>query len=95
MRFNVVFNQTDQKLPVKFGSMDKGFDASFEGFQCVTANPDIEYYTGSYEITPKVDVQTMPTAHKFMTDDVTVKAIPIFDVSNDAGGNTIFIASEV
>lgn len=95
MRFNVIFNRTDQKLPVKFGSIDKGFEARFEGFQNITVNPDVEYYTGSYEITPKVDEQSMPTAQKFMNEDVTVKAIPFFDVSNDAGGNTIFIASEV
>lgn len=84
MQFRVSFKQSVQKLPVEFKDV-----------QIIAGDADVERYTGSYEITPKVDAQTMPTAQKFMTDDVTVKAIPIFDVSNDAGGNTIFIASEV
>lgn len=84
MQFRVNFKQSVQKLPVEF-----------KDIQIVTDNSAVDRYEGSYEITPKVDAQTMPTAQKFMTDDVTVKAIPIFDVSNDAGGNTIFIASEV
>ena len=84
MQFRVNFKEIDKKLPVTFRS-----------FQGVEVYAEVEKYTGSYEITPKVDAQTMPTAQKFMNEDVTVKAIPFFDVSNDAGGNTIFIASEV
>ena len=54
-----------------------------------------EPYDGSYEVTPKVSAQTLPTANKLMLDDVSVRAIPYFDVSNPAGGNTIYIANEV
>lgn len=54
-----------------------------------------EPYDGPYEVTPKVSAQTLPTAKKFMRDDVSVRAIPYFDVSNPAGGNTIYIANEV
>ena len=94
MRFNVVFNQTDQRIPVKFNS-SKGFDANFKGFLAVGVKQDIEYYEGDYVITPKVDVQTVATAQKTMTSDLTVKAIPFYDVSNLAGGKTIYIGSEV
>lgn len=52
-------------------------------------------YNGSYEITPKVTEQALPTKDRHMTDDVTVKAIPYFNVSNTAGGSTVFIGSEV
>ena len=52
-------------------------------------------YEGPYDVTPKVTAQTLPTAKKFMQEDVSVRAIPYFDVSNPAGGNTIYIASEV
>ena len=48
-----------------------------------------------YDVTPKVSAQTLPTAKKLMLDDVYVRAIPYFDVSNPAGGNTIYIANEV
>ena len=54
-----------------------------------------EPYEGPYDVTPKVTAQTLPTAKKLMRDDVSVRAIPYFDVSNQAGGNTIYIASEV
>lgn len=54
-----------------------------------------EPYEGPYDVTPKVTAQTLKTAQKLMRDDVSVRAIPYFDVSNPAGGNTIYIANEV
>lgn len=54
-----------------------------------------EPYDGPYDVTPKVTAQTLPTAKKLMREDVSVRAIPYFDVSNPAGGNTIYIAKEV
>ena len=54
-----------------------------------------EPYEGPYEVTPKVTAQTLPTAKKLMREDVSVRAIPYFGVSNPAGGNTIYIANEV
>ena len=54
-----------------------------------------EPYGGPYEVTPKVEAQTLPTAKKLMREDISVRAIPYFDVSNPAGGNTIYIANEV
>ena len=54
-----------------------------------------EPYEGPYDVTPKVTAQTLPTAKKLMRDDVSVRAIPYFDVSNPAGGNTVYIANEV
>ena len=37
--------------------------------------------------------QTLPTASKTMYTDVTVKAIPYYDVSNPSGGTTIYIGT--
>ena len=54
-----------------------------------------EPYDGPYDVTPKVTAQTLKTAQKLMREDVSVRAIPYFDVSNPAGGNTIYIANEV
>ena len=84
MRFKVKFRQTNQKLKVTFKSL-----------QTATKRTGVDYYTGEYEITPKVESQKMPTAQKTMMDDVTVHAIPYFDVSNQAGGSTVYIGSEV
>ena len=60
-----------------------------------TSPADVQVYDGPYEAIPKVEGQTLQTAQKFMREDVSVRAIPYFDVSNPAGGNTIYIANEV
>lgn len=51
-------------------------------------------YLGEYEVTPKVDAQTMPCAGKKMLKDVDIKAIPFFETSNEAG-TTVYIAAGV
>ena len=60
-----------------------------------TSAGDVPVYDGPYDAIPKVTAQTLPTANKLMLEDVSVRAIPYFDVSNPAGGNTIYIANEV
>ena len=60
-----------------------------------TSAGDVPVYDGPYEAIPKVTAQTLKTAQKLMREDVSVRAIPYFDVSNPAGGNTIYIANEV
>lgn len=52
-------------------------------------------YEGEYEVTPKVSEQTLPTAQKLMSDDVTIKSIPFFNVGNTSGGSTVYIGNEV
>ena len=52
-------------------------------------------YTDSYEVTPKTTEQVLQTKDKHLTDDVTIKSIPFFEVSNTAGGSTVYIGSEV
>lgn len=56
---------------------------------------DATPYEGEYEITPTVDAQTMPTKDRLMEDDVTIKSIPFFEVSNTSGGSTVYIAKEI
>lgn len=53
---------------------------------CEEASP----YTGDYEVTPHIDSQTMQTRHKYMLDDVLVKAIPYYETSNTYG-TTVYI----
>lgn len=60
-----------------------------------TSANDIPVYDGPYEAIPKVEAQTLPTAKKLMTDDVTVQGVPFYEVSNDHGGNTVYIAKEL
>ena len=52
-------------------------------------------YDGDYEITPKAESQELKTKQKYMIDDVTVHAIPYFDVGNTSGGRTVYIGGQI
>lgn len=95
MKFNVRFSEQSMRMNVQMNQSPSRFNAQFANLQKVTELKDADPYMGDYEITPKVDAQTMPTAQKLMTQDVTIKAIPYFNVSNNSGGSTVYIAKEV
>lgn len=63
----------------------------------LTAAPSHSYppYTGEYEVTPKTTDQTLETAGRVMAKDLTVKAVPYYETSNDENGWTVYIAEEV
>ncbi len=42
-------------------------------------------YIGQYEVTPKTKPQTLKTKDLHMTDDVRIKEIPTYEVSNQTG----------
>lgn len=48
-------------------------------------------YEGEYTVKPDFAVQTLPTTDKTLRDDVTVEAIEVSRVSNQAGGTTVYI----
>ena len=54
-----------------------------------------EAYDGDYSVVPKAEAQQLPTKKKYMEDNITITAIPYFDVANPSGGQTIYIGSEV
>lgn len=51
-----------------------------------------DVYDGEYEVTPAVDAKVLGTKSKLMMDDVTVLAIPYYEVSNEQDGYTAIIA---
>lgn len=95
------------KFPMVFGEDEKAFSVSFEekndsvedlGFgeiQFVTEYVGGAPYEGDYTVTPAVNAQTLPTKEKVMLDDLSIKAIPYFETSNNSGGNTVYIGNEV
>jgi hypothetical protein len=83
MILDVVFEENEQEIIADFGEVVE------------VKNPDADIYGGEYQVTPKVTEQTLPTAQKFLVEDVTIKKIPYFEVSNEAGGNTVYIGKEV
>ena len=46
-------------------------------------------YSGAYEVIPKTVAQTLETKDKKMKDNVSVLAIPYFEVSNTDGTTVI------
>ena len=91
MRFSVQFNESQQKFSVQMKDSEKSFNAGFKDIQLVNVTP--EAYEGDYSIVPKVDAQVIPTKRKMMRDDLTVTAIPTYEVHNPTGGTTFYIAS--
>ena len=72
MRFDVTFRELDKKL----------IKVDFEHFQIVSDHAGVEYYKGDYTVTPKVEKQELATRQKFLTENVKIKEIPFFEVSN-------------
>ena len=66
------------------------------GTVTVINNSDVQQYAGSYEVTPRVDAETiLATRNKLMQQNVRVHEIPRYDVSNDFAGTTVYIGKEV
>lgn len=60
----------------------------------VGGTSQISPYEGEYEVTPKTyDEQVLPTKNKRMINNLTVKKIPQYEVSNDSG-YTLIIGDE-
>lgn len=60
----------------------------------VIEHPEYPNYKGDYEVIPGPDAQELETANKTMKDDVRIKAIPYYDVSNPYG-RTIYIGGDL
>lgn len=55
-----------------------------------------EPYTGNYTVVPKAHTETiLPTKNRQLVHDVRVQKIPYYDVTNAAGGSTVYIAKEI
>lgn len=52
-------------------------------------------YKGDYEVEPSFEEQRLQTKDMYMTDDVTVKKIPVYKTKNASGGYTLYVAERV
>ena len=95
MRFDVTFQELDKKLNVDFRTRNEKIKVDFEHLQVVSDNVGVDYYKGNYTVTPKVEKQELATRQKFLTENVKIKEIPFFEVSNLEGGQTAFIGKEL
>lgn len=85
MRFDVTFRELDKKQ----------IKVDFKHLQVVSDNVGVDYYKGDYTVTPKVEKQELATRQKFLAENVKIKEIPFFEVSNLEGGQTVFIGKEL
>lgn len=95
MRIEVQFSKSNMRIDAEFKKANMPLDAEFSNYQEVTIRKDVDPFMGEYEITPDIDAQTIPTAQKYMTEDMRIKAIPFYDVSNTSGGSTVYIGKEI
>lgn len=51
-------------------------------------------YAGPYDITPLFSAQTLPTAKRLLQQNITIKKIPQYEVTNDSNGYTLIIGEE-
>lgn len=51
-------------------------------------------YAGPYDVVPKVTPRSLDTADKHLANNITIKAIPYYEVSNLHNGKTIIIGGD-
>ena len=89
-----VRNAPGQRIEVVGTSVNQTVGVA-QGVITVPVYKDVPEYQGVYDVTPKVVEQRMETKNKVLRDDVIIKSIPFFNVSNTSGGSTVYIGNEV
>lgn len=91
MILNIDFSEKESIVDIAFEENGLSMDVDFGEVQKIES----PIYGGPYEVTPTTDPLLLETAGKRMEEDMLIKAIPRFDVSNTAGGTTVYIGTEV
>lgn len=91
--FETSFDERDTFFITEIQESNVTFETDFG--EVTQIYEDYPSYTGEYGATPKVVAQTLPTAQKFLSQNVTIAKIPYFEVSNTSGGDTVYIGNEV
>ena len=95
MNLKVKFKESEKVLSVSFGETKSDLQVNLGEVQHVTEYIGGEPYDGEYIVTPKISGQSLPTKNKVLVDDVTIKEIPFYNVSNASGGNTVYIGDKI
>lgn len=89
LRIDAAFKQTRQALELDMAAGDQTLELTFDNFQRVDGTAD--YYDGTYDVTPLITAQRLPTRSKTMRDDVRIDMIPTREIPNAAGGVTFIV----
>lgn len=92
MNLKIKLIENGSTISAKLYQNDMIVDAELS--EIIRVDKNSEVYRGDYEFTPTVDGGVLKTAQKLMEKDVVVNPIPTYEVSNDAGGTTFYIAKE-
>lgn len=93
--WNYVVDKMTSAVIEKLTTTNKTMIGAINELYSKQQNKDVDYYDGDYTVTPKVEKQELATRQKFLTEDVKIKEIPFFEVSNNEGGQTVFIGKEL
>lgn len=88
VNFVLRFEEKDQRFKVRFEESNHNLTVNFGEVVNIGHFPA---YEGDYEVTPKVVAQTLETANRSMESDVTIHAIPYYEVDNAFQGQTVII----
>lgn len=86
--FRMIFEGALSGFRISFGKESGDFGLSFG--EMINAG-QFPLYDGKYEVTPKIEAQQLKTTNRSMEQDVTVHAIPYYEVDNEYNGQTIVI----
>lgn len=50
-----------------------------------------EIYDGDYVVIPQIQEQSLTTKDKFLKDNVKIKKIPYYEITNISNGKTVYI----
>lgn len=64
-------------------------------YRATYTQENVPEYTGAYDVTPKTVAQTLETKDKKMKDNVSVLAIPYYEVGNASDGETAIIGDDL
>lgn len=93
--FKIKFSQNNNCIPIKMFDTNQQIETQFGVVQTVADVNSIEKYTGNYIVVPDIDEeQKLSTKGKLLTENVTVKKIPVWTFENNSGGNTVVIGGE-
>ena len=87
--------RAEKKITLKLKESNQSFKPNCGEVHKVVEYIGGELYEGDYVVTPKVEGQVIPTKDKVMVENMEIRPIPFFNVSNTSGGNTVYIGNEV
>ena len=90
MRFKVNFSESNRDFKIKISESIQDFKTSFGELQLVKVYVG-DPYDGTYEVTPKIIGQVLPTKEKILHQDLLINAIPYAETTNTSNGITVTI----